>query len=135
MKCHELVFTNRMKRIIKLSSQLSEQSVIFPSDIFFAICREATGVCGELHLYLYKKLGADYINLIKSRLHLNQDMPHTCYKEWHLAKATCDIFYAASKKREKYNQIMINEGHVLQSIFEIDKELKLAFTMKWWKKL
>lgn len=123
MNRYEYLFTNRMKRIIKLSSQISNQDVIYPHHLFVAACQEATGVCGELHLYLHKKLGSDFIKVILSKYKSKIGEPIIYYNELKLSKSTVTVFDKANEKKELYNQVLINEGHVLQSIFMTDDQI------------
>jgi N-acetylglutamate synthase-like GNAT family acetyltransferase len=117
------LFTNRMKRIIKLSSQISNQDVIYPHHLFVAACQEATGVCAELHLYLYKKLGPDYIKVILSKDQSKIEESIIYYDELKLSKSTITVFEKAFEEKELYNQVLINEGHILQSIFMTDDHI------------
>lgn len=121
---YEYPFTYRMKRIIELASQLSKvEDIIYPHHLFVAACQEATGVCGELHLYMHKKVGPEYVNYILSMYRTKIDEPITLYKNLKLSKSAVLVFDKANEKKEAYNQVLINEGHLLQSIFMTDEQL------------
>ncbi|MFZ3580505.1 GNAT family N-acetyltransferase [Virgibacillus sp. DJP39] len=130
MKRYEYQFTNRMKRIIELASQHSDQNVILPSHLFLAACEKATGVCGELHLYLHKKFGSDFINVIQSKCESSKEALYIYYNQLKLSETTVSVFNKANEKKESYNQVLINEGHILQSIFEIDENMAAVFNQE-----
>lgn len=121
MHRYEYPFTNRMKRIIELASQFSKKEIVYPHHLFVAACQEATGVCGELHLYMHKKVGPEYANYILSMYRTKIDEPITIYKNLKLSKSAVLVFAKANEKKETYNQVLINEGHILQSIFMTDE--------------
>ncbi|MED4015207.1 PhzF family phenazine biosynthesis protein [Sutcliffiella cohnii] len=122
MKNNEYTFTNRMKRVIELASQLSSPDCISPIHLFLATCQEGTGVCGELNLFLKKVLGPDFIKVFQSKCELINNESVFFYNELKLSETTVDVFNKANEKKDLYKQVLINEGHIIQSIFEVDEK-------------
>ena len=98
-------FTNRANRILQLAVEY-EDGIICPHHLFMAACRESTGVCREMHLYLQSQLGPDYLRQFEKHHQGSGDIQI--------------IFEKADEKRKYYRQTLINEGHLIESIVEID---------------
>jgi len=98
-------FTSRGKRILQLAAGYGD-GIICPHHLFMAACRESTGVCGEMHLYLQSQLGPDYLRQFEKHHQGSVDIQN--------------IFEKADEKRHYYRQTFINEGHLIGSILERD---------------
>ncbi|MGM9930421.1 GNAT family N-acetyltransferase [Pradoshia sp.] len=106
--------TERSKRILQLAAKYN-QDVIEPHHLFIAACREAAGVCGELHVYLHKQLGNQFLNFMKEQD--EKDKGRASQSNLSL------VLEKADEKRQYYRQTLINEGHIIQSILETDSSL------------
>ena len=106
-------FTNRSKRILQLAAKY-DNGIVRPHHLFMAACRESTGVCGEMHLYLQSQLGYDYLREFEKHSQGSVDIQI--------------IFEKADEKRQYYRQTLINEGHLIESILEIDNVVNNILT-------
>lgn len=111
-----IYLTNRMSRILNHAQHISKGNVLSPHHIFTGACHEATGVCGDLHLYLHREFGHDYLSA--SNLDVTNDEPYFHYRGFVLSEATYHVFVRADQIRKNYNQEFTNEGHVIQSMLE-----------------
>ncbi len=63
----EFRFTRRMKRILEISNEITTPGkIIEPVHLFIGACKEGTGVCGELYLYLSRRIGTSFITDISN---------------------------------------------------------------------
>lgn len=126
MKESDYEFTNRMTNIAELASKITSSNVVYPHHLFVAACQEATGVCGELYLYLHKRLGPQFIDYLLNEFTLTNEKGHSIN---HLvySSSSLEIIHEANKLKEKYNQRLINEGHILHSILRSTNEFRRVF--------
>ena len=52
----EFQFTKRVHKILRLQREESEYNIIHPIHLFIGMCKEGTGVCAELYMYLFHKV-------------------------------------------------------------------------------
>ena len=116
-------FTRRCKKILQLAAT-NNNGLILPHHLFMAACREGTGVCGELNAYLYKHLGSDYLHYIGGPGTEVKGAASTSI----LSKETSLVLEKADEKRRYYRQMFINEGHLIESILEIDDVMNECLT-------
>lgn len=110
--------TSRMKRIMKRSNELAFPHKIEPIHLFLGACVEGTGVCGELFLYLSRVLGLDFISQTLRSVEPRENSNNECdlMEGYYISEETRKIMKNAHEKMIRYNQIYLNEGHVLASL-------------------
>ncbi|QSS98803.1 GNAT family N-acetyltransferase [Pontibacillus sp. ALD_SL1] len=121
MKENSYRFTNRAERIIDLLKEYD--NIIQPYHFLIGACEEATGVCGELFLYLYKQVGSNFMKQVKTAC----EAPREEYIEWNglnISYASLKVLERANEKKENYGQTLINEGHILFAVVELEKNLR-----------
>lgn len=59
----EFQFTKRAYKILEIAAEEAECSkgIIHPVHLFIGACKEGTGVCAELHMYLFHTVGMDFL--------------------------------------------------------------------------
>ena len=72
-------------------------------------CEEATGVCGELYLYLHKRLGPQFIDCLLNEFTSTNETGHSI-NNLKYSTSSLKVLQEAKKLMEKYNQRLINEG-------------------------
>ncbi|KEK22961.1 GNAT family N-acetyltransferase [Bacillus gaemokensis] len=123
----EFQFTKRVNRIFQLASQEAEcnEDIIRPLNLFIGACKEATGVCSELHMYLFRYEGIDFLARLSHLQHVyfenKRYMEIAGYK---VSYKTIEILQLARQKMERFHQVYINEGHILNVILQKDKVIR-----------
>lgn len=56
----EFQFTKRVHNILKIAAEEGESNIIQPVHLFIGMCKEGTGVCSELYMYLFRNVGTDF---------------------------------------------------------------------------
>lgn len=56
----EFQFTKRVHNILKIAAEEGESNIIQPVHLFIGMCKEGTGVCDELYMYLFRNVGTDF---------------------------------------------------------------------------
>ncbi|MGP4069997.1 GNAT family N-acetyltransferase [Halobacillus sp. B29] len=123
MNRNDYRLTSRMERIVQLAEEASSQRIIEPHHLFIGACKEATGVCGELHLYLWQKLGQDFMSLIGKLHKQTSNSGFSSFHHFNISRETASVLDMANEKKLHYGQSLINEGHVIQSILDTDVPL------------
>lgn len=49
--------TKRVHKILEIAAEECECNIIHPGHLFIGMCKEGTGVCAELYMYLFHKVG------------------------------------------------------------------------------
>ena len=55
----EFQFTKRVHNILKIAAE-EEKVISFNQFIYLLACKEGTGVCSELYMYLFRNVGTDF---------------------------------------------------------------------------
>lgn len=110
--------TSRMKRIMKRSNEIASPHKIEPIHLFLGACVEGTGVCGELYLYLTRVLELDFISQTLRSVEPCENSNNECYlmEGYSISAETRKIMKNAHETMVRYNQIYLNEGHVLAAL-------------------
>ncbi|MCD5323387.1 MULTISPECIES: GNAT family N-acetyltransferase [Pontibacillus] len=125
-------FTPRTTRIIDKVKK--RDCIIEPYHFLIGACEEGTGPCGEVFLYLYKQIGADFIEQIEKVC----DKETEVYTEWKgikVSSATVDVLERANEKKEHYGQALMNEGHILYAVIEKEVSLREILTKEMLTKI
>ncbi|WP_141526743.1 MULTISPECIES: GNAT family N-acetyltransferase [Bacillus cereus group] len=117
----ELQFTKRVHNILKIAAEETECNIIQPVHLFIGMCKEGTGVCGELYMYLFRNIGTDFLE--KLSLRKQYDLTDQDYKkigQYKLSHKTLEILQIAKKRMERFQQAIMNEGHVIYALFRVN---------------
>lgn len=118
----EFQFTKRVRKIFEIAAEETKYNIIQPMHLFIGMCKEGTGVCGELHMHLFRNVGTDFVeeHLLQNQFDLN-DQEYIKMGQNKLSYKTIEILQIAKKHMERFRQVLINEGHVLYAIFQVNK--------------
>ncbi|PFL17255.1 GNAT family N-acetyltransferase [Bacillus cereus] len=129
----EFKFTKRAYKILEIAAEEAECSkgIIHPVHLFIGACKEGTGVCAELHMYLFHTVGMDFLAKISllQQYHAN-DIEYINVGEFKVSNKTIEVLKVAKKRMERFQQIVINEGHVLYAIFQGDEVINKVISEK-----
>ncbi|HDR4558713.1 GNAT family N-acetyltransferase [Bacillus cereus] len=117
----EFQFTKRVHNILKIAAEEAENNIIQPTHLFIGMCKEGTGVCGELYMYLFRNVGTDFLE--KLSLRKQDDLTDQEYKkigQYKLSYKMLEILQIAKKRMERFQQVLMNEGHVIYALFRAD---------------
>ncbi|ALQ67525.1 acetyltransferase [Bacillus thuringiensis] len=120
-------FTKRVKNIMKIAAEEAECNLIQPVHLFIGMCKEGTGVCGDLYMYLFRNMGTDFLE--KLSLRKQYDLTDQDYKkigQYKLSHKTLEILQIAKKRMERFQQAIMNEGHVIYALFRVNPVIENA---------
>ncbi|MEH7459109.1 GNAT family N-acetyltransferase [Bacillus sp. JJ1127] len=123
----EFQFTKRVNRIFQIASKEAEcnEYSIQPLDLFIGACKEGTGVCAELHMYLFRYVGIDFLTRLSYLQHTYfKDKRYMKIEGYKVSYKTMEIFQLAKRKMERFNQVYVNEGHILSVILQQNEEIQ-----------
>ncbi|MED0902067.1 GNAT family N-acetyltransferase [Bacillus nitratireducens] len=129
----EFQFTKRAYKILEIAAEEAECSkgIIHPVHLFIGACKEGTGVSAELHMYLFHTVGMDF--LVKISLlqqYYANEIEYINVGEFKVSNKTIEVLKVAKKRMERFQQIVINEGHVLYAIFQGDTVIDKVISKK-----
>lgn len=75
----EFQFTKRVHNILQIAAEEAENNIIQPVHLFIGMCKEGTGVCNELYMYLFRNVGTDFLEKLSIRK--QYDSPDQEYKK------------------------------------------------------
>ncbi|WP_144610951.1 GNAT family N-acetyltransferase [Bacillus cereus] len=117
----EFQFTKRVHNILQIAVEEAENNIIQPVHLFVGTCKEGTGVCSELYMYLFRNLGMDFLEKLPIRK--QYDLPDQEYKkigQYKVSYKVLEILQIAKKRMERFQQVIMNEGHVIYALFRAD---------------
>ncbi|WP_377866088.1 GNAT family N-acetyltransferase [Bacillus sp. R86525] len=117
----EYKFTKRVHNILKIAAEGAENNIIQPTHLFIGMSKEGTGVCSELYMYLFRNLGTDFLEKLSIRK--QYDSPYQEYKkigQYKVSYKVLEILQIAKKRMERFQQVFINEGHVIYALFRVE---------------
>ncbi|MGG1328875.1 GNAT family N-acetyltransferase, partial [Bacillus tropicus] len=123
----EFQFTKRVHNILEIAAEEGECNIIHPVHLFIGMCKEGTGVCGELYMYLFRNMGTDLLE--KLSLRKQNDLTDQDYKkigQYKLSHKTLEILQIAKKRMERFQQAIMNEGHVIYALFRVNPVVENA---------
>ncbi|QWI75149.1 GNAT family N-acetyltransferase [Bacillus mycoides] len=134
----EFQFTKRAYKILEIAAEEAECSkgIIHPVHLFIGACKEGTGVCAELHMYLFHTVGMDFLAKISLlQQYYANGIEYINVGEFKVSNKTIEVLKVAKKRMERFQQIVINEGHVLYAIFQGDTVIDKVISEKMKKDL
>lgn len=123
----EFKFTKRVNRIFQIASKEAEchEHIIQPLDLFIGTCKEGTGVCSELYMYLFRYMGIDFMaKFIQLQQMKIQDKRYVEVQGYKVSYKTMEVLQLAKQKMVRFNQVYVNEGHILSVILQRDREIQ-----------
>lgn len=126
------LYTDRVKRIFEIvSDKVNEHQAVTPLHLLLAMCEENTSVCAELHQYFMKQYGFSFLRDYEKRLQPFHPEPVTLDGfSFAMTPMTKEVLELAELRMNRYNQIKVNEGHLMQAILRIDSIIPELFTEK-----
>ncbi|WP_121614247.1 GNAT family N-acetyltransferase [Mesobacillus foraminis] len=117
-------FTERCLRILNYaeSEAIKKTKVIYPVHLLMGILLERTGVCAELNIN-YPSLIKIVNERVKEMQFVREDKgisyePFTT----NISPITKHVLDIASDRMKRFNQVYINEGHLLDAIFRVNDQ-------------
>ncbi|GAB6434190.1 MULTISPECIES: GNAT family N-acetyltransferase [unclassified Bacillus (in: firmicutes)] len=123
----EFQFTKRIHKILQIAAEEAENNIIQPTHLFIGMCKEGTGVCGELYMYLFRNVGTDFLE--KLSLRKQDDLTDQEYEkigQYKLSYKVLEILQIAKKRMERFQQVIMNEGHVIYALFRVNLVIENA---------
>ncbi|GAB6439198.1 GNAT family N-acetyltransferase [Bacillus luti] len=123
----EFQFTKRVHNILKIASEEAECNIIQPVHLFIGMCKEGTGVCCELYMYLFRNIDTDFLE--KLSIQKQTDLTNQEYKkmgQYKVSYKTLEILEIAKKRMERFRQVLMNEGHVMFALFRVNPVIENA---------
>ncbi|HGA0510834.1 TPA: GNAT family N-acetyltransferase [Bacillus pacificus] len=124
-------FTKRVHNILKIAAEEGESNIIQPVHLFIGMCKEGTGVCSELYMYLFRNVGTDFLE--KLSIQKQNDLTNQEYKKighYKLSYKTLEVLQIAKKRMERFQQVIMNEGHVMYALFRAETFIENAQIQK-----
>jgi N-acetylglutamate synthase-like GNAT family acetyltransferase len=118
----DIVLTDRVNRILELATdKVEDYQVLTTFHLFLAMCEENSGVCGELSSYLIKEYGFCFLHDFSKSIQPFRSSPINlplCTVP--VTPEVESVFTYAVGRMQRYNQIRLNEGHLMQAILKFD---------------
>lgn len=117
----EYKFTKRVHNILQIAAEEAECNIIQPTHLFIGMCKEGTGVCSELYMYLFRNVSTDFLEKLSIRK--QDDLTDQGYKkigQYKLSYKVLEILQIAQKRMKHFQQVLMNEGHVIYALFRVD---------------
>ncbi|TPV46709.1 GNAT family N-acetyltransferase [Bacillus dicomae] len=123
----EFQFTKRVHNILKIAAEEGECNIIQPVHLFIGMCKEDTGVCSELYMYLFHKVGPDFLEKLSLRKRFNlHNQEYKKIGKYKLSYKAIEILQIAKKRMERFQQAIMNEGHVIYALFRVNPVIENA---------
>ncbi|MED1383297.1 GNAT family N-acetyltransferase [Bacillus mycoides] len=134
----EFQFTKRAYKILEIAAEEAECSkgIIHPVHLFIGACKEGTGVCAELHMYLFHTVGMDFLAKISLlQQYYANEIEYINVGEFKVSNKTIEVLQVAKKRMDRFQQVLINEGHVLYALFQVDTVIEKVISKNVQKEL
>ncbi|WP_246483777.1 GNAT family N-acetyltransferase [Heyndrickxia vini] len=112
-------FTSRMIRIMRYAEKevhLSKDKVLQPVHLLIACLNEKTGVLGEISMKANIDKSLMKNRIIELRKTQNQNITESDFFNIAVTVEVIEVFRTAIHYMEKYNQVYLNEGHLLKAL-------------------
>ncbi|PDY47934.1 GNAT family N-acetyltransferase [Bacillus pseudomycoides] len=122
----EFQFTKRVNRMFQIARKESKYNeyIIRPLDLFIGAYKEGTGVCSELYMYLFHNIGLDFVmKFVQLQQTSFQDKRYIEVQGYKVSYKTMEILQLAKHKMTRFNQLYVNEGHILSVILQQDETI------------
>lgn len=123
----EIRLTERLKRVLALAEkEIREDSILYPIHLLIAALKEKTGILGELRLKCSMEI-SDLQN-ISTQIECSEKGNTHPYFKCKVSNEVLKVIIKAESIMEKYNQVYLNEGHIIKAIFSLDNEVNKLFS-------
>lgn len=133
-------FTNRMLRVMrnaKNEAEFSKNKVLKPAHLLIACLKEKTGVLGEISLKCNLEIASLRALIEEMDDTTNQNLTSSAFFNVTVTEEVIKVFEVAISYMERYNQVYLNEGHLLKALittnvidsFLTDKHKKIILTL------
>ncbi|MGD6892865.1 GNAT family N-acetyltransferase [Bacillus mobilis] len=127
----EFQITKRVHNILQIAAEEATCSIIQPVHLFIGMCKEGTGVCSELYMYLFRNVGTDFLEKLSIRKQYDlTDQEYKKIGQYKVSYKVLEILQIAKKRMERFQQVMMNEGHVMYALFRADTFIENAQIQK-----
>lgn len=117
-------FTERCLRIINYAELEARMNadIIYPVHLLKGLLLERTGVCAELYIHY-----PDLIEVVEKRLkelrfaHNEEGISYKPFSE-NISPSANQVLEIARERMQRFNQVYINEGHILDAIFRVNDQ-------------
>ncbi|MEB6551107.1 GNAT family N-acetyltransferase [Heyndrickxia sporothermodurans] len=119
MKNSNFYFTSRILRIMRnaeIEMHFSKDKVLQPVHLLIACLNEKTGVLGEISLKTNIDKSLMTNRIIELRESQNQNITGSDFFNTAVTVEVIEVFHTARHYMEKYNQVYLNEGHLLKAL-------------------
>ncbi|KXY45481.1 acetyltransferase [Bacillus cereus] len=134
----EFQFTKRAYKILEIAAEEAEcnKGIIHPMHLFIGACKEGNGVCAELHMYLFHTVGMDFLAKISLlQQYYANEIEYINVGEFKVSNKTIEVLQVAKKRMDRFQQVLINEGHVLYALFQVDTVIEKVISKNVQKEL
>lgn len=118
-------YTERSLRILKYAEMETEMTskIVYPVHLLLGLLRERTGVCAEL--YINYPVLTEILNERVKKIQFDKEEKGIKFEPFtiDISKATKMVLEKANNRMEHFNQVYINEGHIIEAIFKINDSL------------
>ncbi|MEK4670958.1 GNAT family N-acetyltransferase [Niallia sp. FSL R7-0271] len=118
-------YTDRSLRILKYAEIEAEKTnqVVYPVHLLLGILLDRTGVCAELYIN-YPSL-TEILNELVYKMQLDEADEGIDYQPFtiNISKTTKRVLETANNRMKHFNQVYLNEGHIVDAIFKINDPL------------
>jgi N-acetylglutamate synthase-like GNAT family acetyltransferase len=115
-------FTNRLLRIMRSAEEeakFSKSKVLNPEHLLIACLQEKTGVLGEISLKCNFDL-TSIRTLVENLTYSDQGVKNCVFSNVTVTEEVVQVMEAAIGYMKRYNQVYLNEGHVLKALITTD---------------
>ena len=118
----EIRLTERLQRVLTLAEkEIREESILYPIHLLIASLKEKTSILGELRLKLPMEI-CDLKN-ISTQMECSEKGNNHRYFKCKVSNEVLNVIIKAESIMDKYSQVYLNEGHIIESIFSLDNEV------------
>lgn len=122
MKDNGLKVTDRLKRVFDLAEREADElhcTTITPALLLSAFLQERTGILGELYLHVNADTPSLKNAIAKSGKQTSAEtFTRSTFFHMPVENSTEMILTSAIKIMDRYNQVVLNEGHVLKALIQ-----------------
>jgi len=116
----EYHFTPKIQKQLDVLQHI-ESGPIYPYQLFANLLYEPTGVCPEAFIYMIQHLGKEKVYYFKeSGDQLREEEAAYSMGELNVSESMKMVLLEADKRRKRYNQSFITEGHIFHAMLTKD---------------
>lgn len=121
-------YTDRSLRILKYAEMEAERTtkIVYPIHLLLGVLLERTSVCAELSIN-YPNL-SEIINKKVTDIQFDKEDKGLNYEPFtlNISQTTKRVLAQAENQMKRFNQVYLNEGHIVVAIFKVNDRLTRA---------